>query len=188
MAKLVQGYRVQIISPIDVERLASVEDHVAGDGVVIDRRRHIGESQGAATGEAVATNADVAHAGVTLLIIARTTGRAVVDYHREVDVGGLGPGLGGLQDDVFPGAGGAKLVVEGAKQIAGFAAEVGAIRHEADRDQLRVRPGIARKAGRHHSFLQTPYLKARGTLRGMTTRTSAGFAPREGQTHDSEDS
>src|SRR5262249_35410468 len=75
--------------------------------------------------------------------------RPVVADDGEVDVGLLGPALGGLEDDVLPGRGRAELRVERREEVAGdgvgpVGGDVGAVGDEADGDQLGGGPGVAR--------------------------------------------
>ena len=87
-------------------------------------RRLIGQGEGGGA-EVVAADADVAEPGVALLVGARALRRPVVGHDGEVDVGLLGPGLRGLEDDVLPLAGQAGLAVEGREQVARDAAARG---------------------------------------------------------------
>src|SRR5262249_6422331 len=86
VADLVQGDCVQVVGRADVERLAGVEVDVAGDRVVVDRRRHEGLGQGAVA-ELVAADANVGHRRVALLEGARAGRGAAVGDDGDVEVG-----------------------------------------------------------------------------------------------------
>src|SRR5262249_48637470 len=101
MAELVGGHREQIVSGIDVKRLARVEGDVTGDGVGVGAGGHVGGGQGAGA-EVVAADADVAGGEVALLVVAGADGNATVGYDSEVQVGLLRPHLGCLEDLVLP--------------------------------------------------------------------------------------
>src|SRR5258705_449407 len=68
MAELVLRHRLQVEPAGGTQDEAGrrVEVYVAGDGVVVDRRRHVGPGQ-AAVAEVVAADANVAEAGIALL-------------------------------------------------------------------------------------------------------------------------
>ena len=144
MADLVGGDRGKVVRAAVPESLPGVEKDVAGGRVVVHRGRHAGRGQPGGV-HVVSADADVAHAGISLLVVARALWAAIVRDHGEIGVGLLGPELGGLEDEVFPGRGGPKCAVELRHQVAGVTVDAGSVRHEADGDQLRGGPHIARR-------------------------------------------
>ena len=142
MADLVGGDREHVVGRADVPDRAGVDLDVAGERVVVHRRRLVAPAQGRGP-EVIAADADVAHAGVTLLVVPAAHRGPVVGDDDEVDVGLRGPGLRRQEELLLPPAGQVGVAVEGRLQVADGAAHVGPIRHEADGDDLRVHPGVA---------------------------------------------
>src|SRR5262249_14473404 len=126
--------------------------------------------------EVVAADADVAEAGVALLVAARAAVGAVVGDEGEVDVGLLGPQLGGLEDLVLPGRGGAEASVEGGEEVTGDAAEVGAVGLEADGDALGMRPDVGSRGVGHAALFE--HFQAGARPQGAVAGSRAG---REGE-------
>src|SRR5689334_15056052 len=87
VADLVHGHGVQVITSADVKGDSGIELNVAGDGEIIDRRRHGAKGKSGRVIEVKAAEADVAHPRVALLVVAATHERAVVANYGEVDVG-----------------------------------------------------------------------------------------------------
>jgi len=159
MPELVHRHRKQVICATDIKRLTGIKSDIAGDRVVIHRRR--AESLGQrAIPEVVAADPDVAHRGIALLIISGTAGGAAVGDDTEIDVRLLGPNLGCLQNLILPGRSRAEFAVERGKKIARDSPQVCSIPHETDGDKLGTWPHIAGYGIRDKARFQ--FLKPQG--------------------------
>src|SRR5262249_50540298 len=105
------------------------------------------------------------HPGVAWLVAAAPDGAAVVGDDGEVKVGRLSPDLSRPENLVLPHVGGPPGV-ERRQQVARHTAEIGPIRHEADRYQVAMRPSIARSRIRYEPRFQL--LDAGASARGLT--------------------
>src|SRR5262249_34082173 len=106
-------------------------------------------------------NADVAEAGVALLVARGPHRRAVVGDQCQVDPGDVLPQGGGLLELLLPGVRG-EPGVEGPEQGAGRAADAGPVGHEAVGDPAAVGPLGTERGGEQQAWLESFQVGAEG--------------------------
>src|SRR5215475_7842290 len=99
------GHGINIVIRADIPGYAGigVEGDVASDGVVIARRRVVGESEASTVAEIVPADADVTHVRVALLVATSAGGGTVIGDHPEVDIRLCGPLLSSFAKHILPG-------------------------------------------------------------------------------------